>query len=95
MRLQATIKAPQGQADGLKAQLSALGITEIEERIVPYRQFVEESRMNYDCVYQEAWDEGRDVLYLRFAFEDSNEGRDQAHRAEYFLKQIPLNLRYE
>lgn len=95
MKLQATIKAPRTQVEGLKAQLSALGVTETEERTVPYQQFVEESRMNYDCVYQEAWDEQQDVVYLGFGFDDSNEGREQAHGVEYGLKQIPLNLRYE
>lgn len=95
MKLQATIKAPQAQAEGLKAQLAALGVTGIQERTVPYQQFVEESRMNYDCVFQEAWDEGRDVVYLSFSFEDSDQGREKAHGVEYGLKQIPLNLRYE
>lgn len=95
MRLYATIKAPASRAPELKAQLAALGVADVEERAVPYQVFAEESRLNYDCVFQEAWDEKRDVVYLDFSFEDSAQGREQTHFVEYHLKQIPLNLRYQ
>lgn len=95
LRIQATIKAPQSEVAGLKAQLLGLGIQDMAERLVPYDRFVAESRMNYDCVFGAAWEEKADVVYLGFTFEDSQKGREAAYAVEYGLKQIPLNLRYE
>lgn len=94
LQIQATIKAPESAVAGLEQELAALGVEQITQRRVPYKAFVEESRLNYDCVYPEAWEEKKEVVYLTFFFDDSNEGREAAFRVEYGLKQIPLNLNY-
>ena len=94
LQIQATIKAPESMVSGLEQELTALGVEQIAQRRVPYEVFVEESRLNYDCVYPEAWEEKKEVVYLTFFFDDSNEGREAAFRVEYGLKQIPLNLNY-
>ena len=51
----ATIKCPADEVPHIREQLQELGVNMIEEQKVPYEQFIEESRMNYDCVYQQAW----------------------------------------
>ena len=94
LKLKSVIKAPAAEAAGIKDLLLPLGVSQIEETVVPYETFVQESKMNYDCVYAEAFSEGKDVIYLSFEFEDSAAGREAAFRVEYSLKQIPLNLRY-
>lgn len=94
LKIQATIKAPVSAAADLKQKLASLGAGEVSEQIVSYETFVSESRLNYDCVYPEAWEDKVSVVYLTFFFDDSREGREAAFRVEYGLKQIPLNLRY-
>ncbi len=94
LKIQATIKAPVSAAQDLKQRLVSLGVGEISEQIVSYETFVSESRLNYDCVYPEAWEDKVSVVYLTVDFEDSRAGREAAFRVEYGLKQIPLNLRY-
>ena len=94
LQIQATIKAPESVVPELELELAALGVEQITQRRVPYETFAEESRLNYDCVYPEAWDEKKEVVYLSFFFDDSIEGREAAFRVEYGLKQIPLNLNY-
>lgn len=94
LRIQATIKAPESAAPGLERELAALGVDQISQRRMPYQVFAEESRLNYDCVYPEAWEEKKEVVYLTFSFADSGQGREAAYRVEYGLKQIPLNLCY-
>ena len=94
LQIRATIKAPESAVPGLEQELAALGVDQISQRRVPYEAFVEESRLNYDCVYPEAWEERKEVVYLTFSFADSSQGREAAYRVEYGLKQIPLNLCY-
>lgn len=94
IKIQATVKAPQSEVSELKEQLLRLGVKEIQEHIVPYERFLKESRLNYDCVFINAWEERQDMIYLIFYFEDSAQGRKAAFDIEYNLKQIPLNLRY-
>ena len=94
LKQKAVIKLPAAQAEDIRTQLAALGVSETETETVPFETFIEESRLNYDCVYGEAFEEGKDVVYLSFDFEDSEAGRAAAFRVEYGLKQIPLNLRY-
>lgn len=93
-KLKATVKVPQSEVSTAVEQLHHLGVERIEVCDVPYEQFVRESRMNWDCVYEEMWTEKKDVAYLNFEFDDSDEGRAAAYHVEYYLKQIPLNLRY-
>ena len=45
----ATIKCPADEVPHIREQLQELGVNMIEEQKVPYEQFIEESRMNYDC----------------------------------------------
>ena len=90
----ATIKCPADEVPHIREQLQELGVNMIEEQKVPYKQFIEDSRMNYDCVYQQAWEEKKAVSYLHFSFDDSAEGREQSYFIEFHLKQIPLNLCY-
>lgn len=94
-RILATIKCPNGEVEYITEQLGALGVNHITLEIVPYEKFVEESRMNYDCVFEQAWQAKEEVTYINFSFEDSDKGREACFFVEYNLKQIPLNLRYE
>lgn len=94
-RLLATVKVPADMVDEIKNQLRGLGVRNIESEMIPYEQFKIESRMNYDCVFEEAWSDGKAVAYLYFGFEDNEEGRKQAYSVEYAFKQIPLNLHYQ
>lgn len=94
-RILATIKSPYSEVEIIMKQLYALGVKDINLQMIPYEKFISESRMNYDCVYQQAWDEKVKVTYLSFSFEDSKEGREKCYYVEFNLKQIPLNIRYE
>lgn len=94
-KILATIKCPNEEVEYIMEQLEALGVSQKTLESVPYDRFVEESRMDYDCVYARAWKEKKDVTYIHFSFEDSQEGRDACYHVEFYLKQIPLNLRYE
>ena len=94
-RILATIKAPVAEVEHLKAQLKACGIDNVVVKTVPYSQFVEESRLNFDCAYPQMWEEQIPVAYIDFSFEATNEGRSDAFFAEYNIMQIPLNLRYD
>ena len=93
-KIYATVKCPVQAAPQMTEQLKTLGVGEIREERVSYDRFVKESRMNYDCVFQTAWEEKQEVSYLNFVFEDSALGREQYYYVEFHLKQIPLNLRY-
>lgn len=92
--LNAIIKAPLEQAAAITASLQGLGIDRVSLRTVPYEQFLEESRLNWDCVFPEMWADRKPVAYLEFCFEDSAAGREAAYRVEFNLPQIPLNLHY-
>lgn len=94
-KILATVKVPMDAVEDIKQQLSTYGVHNVTARAVPYAQFVEESRMNYDCVFQQMWDEKRAVAYIDFSFDGNDEGRAAAFNVEYNLMQIPLNLRYE
>lgn len=94
-RLNATIKAPIAQKEALVSKLHQLGVDDIHVSIIPYEQFVLESRLNWDCVFAEMWTDRLDVAYLDFSFEDSDCGRAGAYQVEFQLPQIPLNLRYD
>lgn len=94
-KIKATIKVPTSRAEEFLNQLYQESIEIVEVELVPYARFVRESRMNYDCVFPEMWTEEKDVSYLRFYFEDSDEGRDESFKLEYALMQVPLNLCYE
>ena len=93
-RIKATIKVPVSRVEGMLNRLQELGIDTVEAESIPYDQFAGESRMDYDCVFPEAWSDGEDVFYLRFYFDDSEEGRAKSYAVEYGLMQIPLNLCY-
>lgn len=92
--LNGTIKAPLNQIEAISAALHSLGVNRIDVRTVSYEQFLEESRLNWDCVFPEMWTERRAVVYLDFCFEDSDSGRQAAYQVEFNLPQIPLNLHY-
>ncbi len=93
--LNATIKAPLDQVEALTASLKTLGVDRVAAHTVSYQQFLEESRLNWDCVFPEMWTERKPVAYLDFSFEDSDAGRAAAYEVEFHLPQIPLNLRYD
>lgn len=94
-RLNATIKAPLSRKEPLTAALRQLGVEAVRATVIPYAQFLRESRLNWDCVFAEMWTEEKDVVYLDFSFEDSDRGRQAAYQVEFQLPQIPLNLRYD
>lgn len=94
-KILATIKAPAEAVEDLKRQLNACGVENVTVKTVPYEQFVEESRMNYDCVFQQMWDDRLPVAYIDFSFDATDAGRAAAFNAEYNVMQIPLNLRYD
>lgn len=94
-KLLATIKAPVSAVADMQQKLAACGVTETTVRTIAYEQFVEESRLNYDCVFQQMWEERLPVAYIDFSFPGTDEGRAAAFRAEYDMMQIPLNLRYD
>ena len=94
-KILATIKAPVAAVENLKQQLNACGIQEVHVRTIAYEQFVSESRMNYDCVFPQMWEERQPVAYIDFSFDGNDEGRAAAFNAEYNIMQIPLNLRYD
>lgn len=94
-KIKATIKIPTASVEKYLNQLYKEGIERIEVEIVPYSQFVRESRLNYDCVFAQMWEEKQNVAYLRFYFDDSEKGRAESFQLEYNLMQVPLNLCYE
>ena len=94
-RILATIKAPAAEAEELTAKLKACGIENVLVRTIPYEQFVEESRLNFDCASPQMWSDRLPVAYLDFSFDATEEGRSAAFLAEYNIMQIPLNLRYD
>ncbi len=94
-RLLATIKAPADMVEQLKNELAEYGVTETEVVMVPFEQFEQESRFNYDCVFPSLWEEKEPVAYINFSFDGTDEGRAASFNVEYNLMQIPLNLRYE
>lgn len=94
-KLLATIKVPIAKTEEIGRLLYDMGVKELEIETVPYDRFTEESRLNYDCVFPEMWEEKKDVHYLKFSFDGNEEGRNQAFHMEYNLMQIPPNLRYE
>lgn len=94
-KILATIKAPAAAVEELKQKLNACGIEQIDVREVAYEAFVSESRMNYDCVFPQMWEDRLPVAYIDFFFDASDEGRAAAFNAEYNIMQIPLNLRYD
>lgn len=93
-KLEATIKLPDELVEEYISQIAQLGIDPIDIISVPYEQFTEESRLNYDCVFPQMWADHIPVSYVRFSFEDTPEGRQAAFNAEYNIMQVPLNLRY-
>lgn len=94
-RILATIKAPISEIEQLKQQLKASGVESVDVETVPYERFVEESRLNYDCVYPQAWTDQAPVAYINFSFDGTDEGRAASFQTEYNVMQVPLNLRYE
>ena len=94
-KILATVKVPMDAIESVKQQLDTCGVHDVTVRAVPFAQFVEESRMNYDCVFQQMWEEKRPVAYIDFNFSGDDEGRLAAFTVEYNFMQIPLNLRYE
>ena len=90
-----TIKAPAEMAESIRETLHGLGVREVDILSVSYETFVQESRLNWDCVFPEMWEKQQDVAYLRFSFPDSDAGRQAAYQVEFHLPQIPLNLRYD
>ena len=94
-KILATIKAPITMVEDLTEKMNACGIIPDAVREISYEQFVEESRMNYDCVFAQMWEEHLPVAYIDFSFDASDEGRAAAFNAEYNIMQIPLNLRYD
>lgn len=94
LSIQATIKIPEEYQEQMMKELNRLNITDVNIRTISFEQFESESRLNYDCVFDEAWEKKEPVTYLDFFFEDSVYGRQSAFAVEYNLKQIPLNLRY-
>ncbi|MCD8398690.1 MAG: MBL fold metallo-hydrolase [Lachnospiraceae bacterium] len=94
-KIRATIKVPVGFVERYLAILDQKGIEMVESEQVPYEKFCRESRLNYDCVFPQMWEEKQDVSYLHFYFDDTPEGRKASFDLEYDLMQIPLNLRYE
>ena len=94
-RILATIKAPLSETEQLKQQLMSSGVQTVEIEMVPYERFVKESRLNYDCVYPQAWAEKVPVAYINFSFDGTEEGRAASFSVEYNVMQVPLNLRYE
>ncbi len=94
-RILATIKAPLDQVEAIRKELAACGVSKVDVKTVPFETFAEESRMNYDCVFPQLWEEKKPVAYLDFSFDATDEGRAASFQVEYNLMQIPLNLRYE
>ena len=94
-KILATIKAPTAAVEDMKQKLNACGIHDMSVRTIDYEQFVCESRMNYDCVFPQMWEEQLPVAYIDFSFDAPDEGRAAAFNAEYHIMQIPLNLRYD
>ena len=93
-QLEATVKLPDALVGEYVSRLMELGVKYVDVDSVPYERFVTESRLNYDCCFPQMWTERKAVSYLRFAFDDSAEGRRAAFAAERDLMQIPMNLRY-
>ena len=94
-KMKATIKIPTASVEEYLNRLYKEGVEGIEIEIVPYAKFIRESRLNYDCVFAQMWEEKKNVAYLRFYFDDSEGGRAASFQLEYNLMQVPLNLCYE
>lgn len=94
-KLLATVKVPADAVEDMKQKLKNCGVDAVTVRTVAYEQFVEESRMNYDCVFPQMWSDRIPVAYIDFSFDGTDEGRKAAFQTEYNLMQIPLNLRYD
>lgn len=94
-KLLATVKVPVAAVGEIQEKLTACGVKSTDVRTIPYEQFARESRMNYDCVFPQMWQEKAPVAYIDFSFDADDAGRAAAFQVEYNLMQIPLNLRYE
>lgn len=93
-KLTATVKCPIALKDELTDKFHSCGIENITEEIVNYHKFISESRLYFDFVFMEMLSDEKDVAYLHFEFEDSEQGRTLAHDVELKVGWIPLNLRY-
>ncbi|MCC8101610.1 MAG: MBL fold metallo-hydrolase [Clostridiales bacterium] len=93
-KILATIKAPKSMVAQITQQLKEAGVEKVAVQTVSYSQFVEESRLNYDCVFPQMWEEKAPVAYIHFAFDGTDEGRTASFQVEYDVMQIPLNLHY-
>lgn len=93
-QLKCTIKCPEQMKSQIVDRLTQLKIDEIQIEKIDYEKFVSESRMYWDYVFPEMKLDGKPVIYLSFAFEDTKEGRELCHDAELKLGWIPLNIRY-
>ncbi len=92
--LKALIKCPEEYADMIQERLESLGVKDIGREIVPFGEFIQESRMYWDYVFPEMATDGKDVVYLTYQFEDTPEGREFSHDVELKLGWIPQNLHY-
>jgi len=93
--ISSTIKIPADICEDIVTQVKNYGAEEVEVRDVSYDDFIKESRMYYDYVFEKMKYDKKPVKYICMKFDDTPEGRKQAYQIEYQLKLIPMNLRYE
>lgn len=92
--LKATIKCPNRLKESFINRLEEIGVKEIEVSSRAYGDFILESRLYWDYVYPEMLDEEKDVTYISFCYDDSEEGHQAMHDAEWHIGWVPLNIRY-
>lgn len=92
-KLKGTIKCPTGLKDSFIQKLHDLG-KNAEDTEIDYGTFIRESRLYWDCVYPEMFDEGVSVHYISFVCDDTPEGREEMHNIEWHIGWVPLNICY-
>lgn len=93
-KLRNTIKCPNEKAEEIVNALKKINIEDIEIKEIPYAVFIEESRLYWDYVFPEMKEDHKPVSYISFEFDDTPEGREACHFAEWTIGWIPQNIRY-
>jgi hypothetical protein len=93
-KLKSTIKCPDEKKQEIIEQIEKLNIPDYKVFQVDYETFIQESRLYWDFVFPEMLEAHKSVTYITFEFDDTPQGREQCHQAEWAIGWIPQNIRY-
>ena len=92
--LRKTITCPTEKAQEIIDALKKINIEDVNVKEVDQSDFIEESRLYWDYVFPEMQSDHKPVTYISFEFDDTPEGRQACHHAEWSIGWIPQNIRY-